>query len=79
MKPSSSPNGHAARRTLSGVLPIVHVPFDVRDQIDAADQDRQPEPLPQEPDEKRVAEESRNPEDVRRIDRPAGRPRAWPA
>ena len=26
-----------ARRTLSGVLPIVHVPFDARDQIDAAD------------------------------------------
>jgi dihydrodipicolinate synthase/N-acetylneuraminate lyase len=37
MKPSSSPNGHPTRRTLAGVLPIVHVPFDARDQIDAAD------------------------------------------
>jgi dihydrodipicolinate synthase/N-acetylneuraminate lyase len=31
----------SARRTLAGVLPIVHVPFDARDQIDAADLKRE--------------------------------------
>jgi dihydrodipicolinate synthase/N-acetylneuraminate lyase len=37
MNPSSSPNGPPTRRSLAGVLPIVHVPFDACDQIDAAD------------------------------------------
>ncbi len=41
MTPSLSPNGQSARRTLAGVLPIVHVPFDARDQIDAADLKRE--------------------------------------
>jgi 4-hydroxy-tetrahydrodipicolinate synthase len=41
MTRSHSPNGQSGRRTLAGVLPIVHVPFDARDQIDAADLKRE--------------------------------------
>ena len=41
MTPSHSPNGQSGRRTLAGVLPIVHVPFDARDQIDVVDLKRE--------------------------------------
>lgn len=34
---TGSPDGRAGRRSLCGVLPIVHLPFDEADQIDEAD------------------------------------------
>lgn len=37
----SDGNGNTARPSLSGVLPIVHVPFDVNDRIDEADLERE--------------------------------------